>query len=55
MRDKENATEFVRNIDTSHHSNIRVVMPPKIYHFLKDPDQVKFIIQGNRIVIEKVK
>lgn len=51
MRDKEDATEFIRSIDTSHHSNIRTVIPPTIYHFLKEPNKIKFTMEGKRVII----
>ena len=55
MRDKADATEFIRSIDTSHHSNIRVVVPPKVYDHLKNPEKVKFTFDGKKVIITAVK
>lgn len=51
MRDPSDATEFIRSIDTSHHSNIRVVIPPKIWNFLNNPEKIKFTMEGKRVII----
>lgn len=55
MRDKEDATEFIRSIDRSHHSNIRTVIPPKIDQFLKEPDKIKFTMERGRVIVVAVK
>jgi len=55
MRDKADAVEFDRSIDRSHHSNIRVVIPPIIDKFLKSPDKIKFTMEGKRVIVTAVK
>ncbi|QDI73916.1 hypothetical protein HOV56_gp27 [Nitrosopumilus spindle-shaped virus] len=55
MRDKADATEFERSIDRSHHSNIRVVIPPAVDKFLKSPDKIKFSFEGRHVVVKAVK
>ena len=54
MRDKADAVEFDRAIDTSHHSNIRVVIPPKVYHHLGKPSRIKFSLHGDKILVEAI-
>ena len=53
MRDKKDATYFIRTIDTTHPSNIRCIIPPPIYRFLQDPEKVKFQIEGSKVIITK--
>lgn len=53
MRDKKDATIFIRKIDRSHPSNIRVVIPPTIDKFLKSPVKVVFSIKNDKVVVEK--
>jgi len=51
MRDKKDAKLFVRTIDRSHPSNIRVVVPPVIDKFLKSPGKVIFTTQQGAVII----
>lgn len=55
MRDKKDATEFIRSIDRSHHANIRVVIPPVIDEHLKSPNKIKFVKEGRNVIISSVK
>lgn len=55
MRDKKDATEFIRSIDRTHHSNIRVVVPPTIDNHLKNPDKIRFEIINEVVVVSNAK
>jgi len=55
MRDKKDATEFIRKIDRTHHANIRVVIPPSIDQHLNSPTQIKFEKEGKKVIISSVK
>lgn len=51
VRDKKDATEFVRKIDRSHSHNIRVVIPPAIDEYLRCPDKVVFSLETSEVVV----
>jgi len=54
LRDKADATEFDRSIDQSHHSNIRVVIPPRIFKHLGEPKRIKFTFHGKKVIVEAI-
>lgn len=51
MRDKIDAIEFSRKVDRSHHSNIRIVVPPAIDSYLEKPKNIKFSFKGNNVIL----
>lgn len=55
MRDKKDATEFVRKVDRCHPINTRVLLPPVVDQFLRTPDKVIFILDkpNNRIILKR--